>query len=261
MAQLTTLSDELTGRQPVRENFVMLSESEADAMSANITQQTGQSTSAPIDVQGDVSVPAANQAQNIDTMMNLDVPIPPSELVNTPELKEPTAEQRSANALTKIQEQQKQDSIDAKNSQRLLATAEFAINISNALSAYNAFQQSTISAIQNKRFQANNAFINGKQRALEAIQEGERAQEDILLKQAAQGQDVSGVATESLQRSYATIAAYNAMQVESNAYREMLGYDLEEIALEFGLEQKKQERNVNIINSALRYGANMQSTF
>lgn len=170
-------------------------------------------------------------------------------------MREKTPQERQADTLDDMLKDQRKNTADEKRSRQMLAGAKFYLNVMNAESAYSSFENSAILNIQNKRMQANDAIQRGRERAFEAEQEGRRLSDDVLIRMAAQGQDVSGLATESLQKSYEAVAAQNALQEETNSIREALGYQLEEVSINYELDQRKTQRDMSIISSALNYGA------
>lgn len=136
-----------------------------------------------------------------------------------------------------------------------IAGAKFFLDVMNANSAYESFKTATKMNVDNARFEAEEARQRGRERAMVAMSEGRRAGEDVTLSMAAQGQDVMGAATQTAQESLDVIAAYNAMNEETNSIREALGYKLQEIQFGFDLDQRRVERDTTILSSALNFGA------
>lgn len=136
-----------------------------------------------------------------------------------------------------------------------IAAAKFFLDVMNANSAYESFKTATKMNVDNARFEAEEARQRGRERAMVAMSEGRRAGEDVTLSMAAQGQDVMGAATQTAQESLDVIAAYNAMNEETNSIREALGYKLQEIQFGFDLDQRRIERDTTILSSALNFGA------
>jgi len=137
----------------------------------------------------------------------------------------------------------------------LLAGARFFLDVQNANSAYAAYKGAAIMNIANVRLQGRDSLARGKSRALAAAQEGETMGDEALLAMAAQGQDVNAQATTSVEESYEIVGVYNALIEETNSIREALGYEMQEVAMDYELDQKRNERNSTIISSALNYGA------
>jgi hypothetical protein len=148
---------------------------------------------------------------------------------------------------------QRQKEID--RAQLGLAGAKFFLDTMNANNAYESFKTATRMNVENARFEAEESRRLGRERAMAALSEGRKAGEDVTLSMAAQGQDVTGAATQTAQESIDIIAAYNAMNEETNAIREALGYKLQEVQFGFDLDQRRIERNTTILGSALTFGA------
>jgi len=147
----------------------------------------------------------------------------------------------------------KQKELDMQ-SEAMLDGASFMLDVYNANSAYKAYENANALQIQEARAAASDAIFRGKERAFQMTQQGNLLSEDVKVAMAAQGQDVSGPAVESIVDSYKTVAAYNAFKEETNGIREALGYQIQEVALDFELDQREIERDSKIISSALDFG-------
>lgn len=247
----------IQGRTSAPDNYVMLPPTQyVYDPEKNQTSVSFENDS--IDITGTVpaeqSPPAAPQS-----ILDLEIPGPPTGSGQSST--DPTTGIVSASAdplapsaedsLARIAEQQEQ----ARRTDMALAGAKFFLDIQNAQSAYAAYSGAAAINIANARMQARDAIIRGQSRALFARQEGVREGESALLAMAAQGQDVTGAAAQDVQSSYETIGVYNALQEETNAIREAMGYELEEAAIQYDLDQRRVERNTSIISSALEFGA------
>jgi len=264
----SVLQAALTGQQDIRDNYVVRpGESLIVGDRASALIRPGQ----PDLIQGDAisigaetsSSPARSQMPPAptkpprpeDQVTIIDGPMEP-EAVVAPEPNPVTTSMEDKIAgidqsLADISEQQR----DARRGELLLSGAKFALGVMNAQSAYASFEDAAIINMQNSRFKAFDAIQRGKQRSLFAAREGQLAAEDVRIQMAAQGQDVQGSATQELTQSFEQIGLYNAMKEESDAVREALGFELEEVAMEYELDQRKIERDTSIISSALSFGA------
>jgi hypothetical protein len=287
MRGLTILEDALQGRTAPRQNFVEYNSvddqgnpyydaeaakriarvgAEADALGFQEVKNVDMNgpTSEPMDIsvfrEGDAKDASGNPASKSPTKVQA-VKTQSDPDLNRIENQEGTfremsPEEQTADSMQGLLEEQQAQRNEAKAQQRMLSGGKFFLDVMNSQSAYSSFENASILNIQNQRMQANDALMRGKQRSMQAQQEGRRYSDDALLRMAAQGQDVSGLATESIRSSYEQVAAYNAMEEETNAIREALGYDLQEVAIEYELEQKRIQRDSTIISSALEFGAN-----
>ena len=170
---------------------------------------------------------------------------------------EPDAQTKAIQDQTKTQQGIADKSM---NAQLLLAAAKFGVDAMNANSAYGALSSSARLNIMESRRLANDAIARGKQRSLEARAEGMQAGESALLALAAQGQDVQGANAQKVQGSLEDIGLYNGLQEEIQGIREALGYDLEEVSINFQLEQAEIERDSTILSSGLQLGATAYAT-
>lgn len=136
-----------------------------------------------------------------------------------------------------------------------LSAAKFGLDIMNANSAYNSIAGASRLNVLEARRKASDSIERGKQRALEARAEGQLEGESAILALAAQGQDVSGVNAQNVQGSLEAMGAQNALQEEINGIRESLGFELEEVAINYQMSQAATQRGTSILSSALQFGA------
>jgi hypothetical protein len=148
-----------------------------------------------------------------------------------------------------------------RNEKLVLAGAQFGLDIMNASTQYRNVEGQARFAIMQSKNQAADALYRGRQAALDAQSEGMSQGEDAVLALAAQGQDVQGSGVQRVVRSYEAIAEQNAAIVEANAMREALGFELEQIATDFQLENALINRNQQYISSALTFGAQSAGAF
>lgn len=252
---MTSLEDAVLGREPVemRRNYVTRPENEYtyDPKTNKTSVDFGASGDV-INIEGEQSSVDEYMPPNFRSPANPQYPIPDTMDDGVRSITgEVTPEQQSANALSEIAKQQK----EAKRNQAVLAGAKFFMDMQNAQSAYAAHSAATQMNIMNSKMQARDALARGRQRALEERQRGEAVGNEALLALAAQGQDVSGANAQSVESSYEAIGAYNALMEETNSIREALGFELEEVALDYELEQRRIERDTTIISSALNFAA------
>ncbi len=203
----------------------------------------------------------------------------PVEKVNTPEaLKpnsrtpglstiEPVDSSSNKDGLTKISDStDKQTDLiksineDNKMQTRTMAAASFFLDMQNANSAYRSVQNAAAINIMEARRQGYDAIERGRQRALEAQVEGSQAGEDSLLYLAAQGQDVSGAGAKKVQGSLEDVGLYNALTEQINSVREALGFELEEIGINYQLDLAKIDRDSTILSSGLSAAAKIGGT-
>jgi hypothetical protein len=164
-------------------------------------------------------------------------------------------EERIANATEKQLEFMKERASNKKKADMALAGAEFIINVLNAQSAYNTAKGQAGLNITMARNQAADALYRGHQAAMDAQSEGNNAGQSALLNMAAQGQDVNGSAVTKVQGSYEAMGVYNGMREEINSMREALGFELEEVAIDYQLKTAKAARNASMISSGLTLAA------
>ena len=139
----------------------------------------------------------------------------------------------------------------------LLAAAKFGLDVMNAQSAYGAIQGAAQLNILEARRQGFDALERGKQRDLEAQVEGQIVGEQTVLALAAQGQDISSAGVEKARSSVQDIGIYNGLQEEMDSIREALGFDLEEVAINYQVDLADIERQATILSSGLNLGANI----
>jgi len=123
------------------------------------------------------------------------------------------------------------------NAQKAIAVSNFVIDIVNADSAYQAAKGQAQINIMLARNQASDAIYRGRQAQLDSQSEGYNAGQDALLALAAQGQDVSGAGAQKVQGSYEAMGYEMGAREMLNAYREALGYRLEEEAYNYQVAQ------------------------
>lgn len=148
-----------------------------------------------------------------------------------------------------------------RNEKLLLAGAQFGLDIMNASTQYRNVEGQARFAIMQSKNQAADALYRGRQAALETQSEGKSQGEDALLALAAQGQDVQSSGVQRVVNSYEAIAEQNAAIVEANAMREALGFELDQIATDYQLENARINRNQQYISSALTFGAQSAGAF
>ena len=148
----------------------------------------------------------------------------------------------------------------SKNSALLTAASQFMFDTLNANNAYSAMEiEGQFQILESKRL-ANDAIARGRQRALEAQVEGMEAADSAVLALAAQGQDVYGTGVSQVESSFEQVGLINALEEEIAGYREALGYELEQVAINYKLDQAKVERDLSIAGSALNLAANAAFT-
>ena len=199
----------------------------------------------------------ANNKYSISTIEKATAPVDSPSISRTPGFSPigRVAEPTTADAIGLQTDQMKQEAESEKNSKMFLAAANFGLSVFNANSAYGAIQSASQLNILEARRLAGDAITRGKQRALEAQVEGEQVGKQALLSLAAQGQDVQGAAVQKVQGSFEDIGLYNALQEETNAITESLGFDLEEVSIGFQLDQAEIARDTSIISAGLNLGA------
>ena len=136
-----------------------------------------------------------------------------------------------------------------------LSAARFGVDVMNANSAYSSIAGAARLNVLEARRKSLDALERGKQRSLEARAEGQLEGESAILALAAQGQDVSGLNAQNVQSSLEAMGAQNALQEEINGIRESLGFELEEVAINYQMSQAATQRTTSILSSALNLGA------
>jgi hypothetical protein len=212
------------GKNPYRNGLSQATLSEVPA-SPEPTYKFGEDTMGVMEVEGYVGSDPIG-------------PKPPEE---SPELKE----MKESNELAR----------KSMNMQLGLAGAKFLISIMNADNAYNAVKGQARLNILQARNQAADALFRGRQAQLDRQSEGYAAGESALLDMAAQGQDVSGQAVGKVQSSLETVGIFNGMQEEINSMREALGYELEEVAYEYQIDQAGAKAQSDKFNAGLELAA------
>lgn len=153
---------------------------------------------------------------------------------------------------TKMDEQQTK----SNNAKKALAVVGFLIDVSNANNAYQAAKgQAQLNIIQ-ARNEAADAISRGHQAQLDRQSEGHQAGQDATLAMVAQGQDARGGAVSKIRGSYEAMGYMNGAREMINSYREALGYELEEVAYEYQIDQAAINRD----NAILASGINTATT-
>lgn len=143
------------------------------------------------------------------------------------------------------------------NYQKAIAAAEFVIDVINANNSYQQTKgQAQLNILQARNDEAD-ALYRGRQAQLQRESEGYEAGQDSLLAMAAQGQDVSGTAANKLSGSYEAMGYQMGAMEMVNAYREALGYRLEEINNDWMVEQAAIARDNAYFGSALKLGTTL----
>jgi hypothetical protein len=140
------------------------------------------------------------------------------------------------------------------NYQKGIAVASFVVDVLNANSAYEAAKGQAGLNIMMARNQASDAIYRGRQAQFEQQSNGYSMGQDAQLAMAAQGQDVDGTGASKLSGSYEAMGYEAGAREMINAYREALGFDLEEINYNYQLENAKTARDMQIFGSALNAG-------
>ncbi len=166
--------------------------------------------------------------------------------------------QANRDLITKLDEK---NARSYRNEKLLLAGAQFGLDIMNASTQYRNVEGQARFAIMQSKNQAADALYRGRQAALETQSQGTAQGEEALLALAAQGQDVQGSGVQRVVRSYEAIAEQNAAVVEANAMREALGFELDQIATDYQLENARINRNQQYISSAFTLGAQAAGAF
>jgi len=143
---------------------------------------------------------------------------------------------------------------------RLKAGLKFGLDMLNAKSAYDAVSSAAALNIMETRRQANDALARGKQAALEERVAGELQGEQTLLSMIAQGQGAQSDQTTQAVGSDEDIGIYNGLQAEINSITEAMGFELEEIAINYQVDQAKIERNASYLSSAANYGTSIYTS-
>jgi hypothetical protein len=149
----------------------------------------------------------------------------------------------------------KKESKDYKKAELALSGAKFAADIMNAQLQYNQIVGQAQFNIQMARNQAKDSLYRGRLAASQAQSQGRAASDQAILAMAAQGQDVSSAGVQRIAGSYEAISEQNAMQLEINAMREALGFELEVVNYNFQKNSAKINRDMTILSSALNFGA------
>lgn len=133
-----------------------------------------------------------------------------------------------------------------------LAVANWFADISNANNAYRAAEGQAQLNIMQARNEAADAIQRGHQAQLDRQSEGHQAGQDATLAMVAQGQDARGGSVNKIRGSYEAMGYMNGAREMINAYREALGYELEEVAYEYQVDQAAINRDNQIFASTAR---------
>lgn len=151
----------------------------------------------------------------------------------------------------------KEDTSKWSNYHKALAGVEFFVDIMNARTAYSSTTGQARLNILQARNEAADAIYRGRLAQMDRQSEGLAAGNNAKLAMAAQGQDVSGAGVEKISGSFEAIGYENGAREMINAYREALGYELEEINYEYQIDQAGIARDNAILGSALNFGTKM----
>lgn len=218
-------------------------------------------TQPPIDIEGYISAPSTPvpkpklSAPVISSVSNAVKPAPPKP---TAPVVDPTVGAIN-NQTAAIGEQTaafKAADTRARNTQMALAGANFLLEIGNAQNAYVATTGQAQLNILQARNQAADAIYRGHQAGLDRQSEGYNQGQQAVLALAAQGQDVGGAAVGKVQGSFEAMGAFNGMREEINSLREALGFELEEVAYEYQIDNAGIARENAFIGAGLQLGAN-----
>lgn len=157
----------------------------------------------------------------------------------------PTEGDKIVNKLGQMEE-------DSNNAQKGLAVANWFADITNANNAYRAAEGQAQLNIVQARNEAADAIMRGHQAQLDRQSEGYNAGQDATLAMVAQGQDARGGAVNKIRGSYEAMGYMNGAREMINAYREALGYELEEVAYEYQVDQAAINRDNQIFASTAK---------
>lgn len=132
-----------------------------------------------------------------------------------------------------------------------ISTAKFGMQIMNSDSAYS---ESVNTARQNIALAQNNindTLYRGRQAQLERESEGISAAGQSSLNLAAQGMDVSGSLGQAVSGSYEAVGALNGAREMINAYRESLGYEIEQANYGYQIDMAAVNRQTERMNAAM----------
>lgn len=162
---------------------------------------------------------------------------------------------------TTVLDQMKVENSQYQKSKLALAGAQFGLDIMNATTQYRNVEGATRFNILQSKNQAADAIYRGRQAGMAETSAAKSQAEDATLALAAQGQDVQGAGVSKIVNSYEAIGAQNAALAESNAMREALGYELDQVSQNYQLDIAKINRNQQYISSALNFGATAAGAF
>lgn len=148
---------------------------------------------------------------------------------------------------------------DYKQGKMAAAGLGFMVDVLNAQSAYRGTTGAAQLNIIQARNRAADAIYRGRQAQADAQSQGIEAGEDLSISLAAQGQDLSGAGAQKVRNSMEAMGVYAGMREEMNSISEALGFELEEVSMDYAMENAKIERDFSMIGAALNFGANAYS--
>jgi len=171
------------------------------------------------------------------------------------------AQWAQAEATRGIEEQMRENSQQATNARMSAAGAGLFLDIMNANSKYEAVKGEAGLNIYLAQQSANDAIARGKTRANMRVSEGMQQGEQALVYLAAQGLDVNSVGADRIAASQEAMGLYNGMMEEINSHREAMGYELEEVQLNYMVRQAEVERDTAVLGGIINFGANALVAF
>jgi hypothetical protein len=175
---------------------------------------------------------------------------------------EGTVENKSApTGPTTVLDQMKVENAQYQKGKLALAGAQFGLDIMNATTQYRNVEGATRFNILQSKNQAADAIYRGRQAGMAETSAARSQAEDATLAMAAQGQDVQGAGVSKIVNSYEAIGAQNAALAESNAMREALGFELEQVSQNYQLDIAKINRNQQYISAGLNLAASSVGAF
>lgn len=208
-------------------------------------------TTAPINRFGGTQSPES--PRTLDEMMSAPINrVGEKNMFNPPK---PTEADKITESVEELTDVQRQQGLSQAQTTLALAGAKFFLDTLNANSAYRGLEGATQLNILESRRMAADAVARSKQRALDARSEGILAGEATALSLAAQGQEVDSQTVGRAVGSVEEMGIYNALQEEIAGFREALGFQLEEVSMEFQLDQARIDRDMQIFSSGLNLAA------
>lgn len=171
--------------------------------------------------------------------------------------KEPQQQKPPAEVKDPVAEAVANDTTRWTSYQKALAGAEFFVDIMNANAAYASTTGQARLNILQARNDASDAIYRGRLAQMDRQSEGRLAGQDATLAMAAQGQDVGGAGVEKVSGSMEAMGYENGAREMINAYREALGYELEEVNYDYQIEQARQQRNNQMVGATLNFATSM----